>query len=397
MKKIYCFLLSLVIFSFLGFTSIGSAQIIEYKVTSGGKSVTLTHDYELDAGSSAHSHIDVSTDPSISSNTQLQGGMDAYIRGQTGDDMADVYMVMEDGDTSQVSTQVTPTHSASISASGSALMGVVRAVSGDSRCFCPFSGNFQAEGTAGGRQANTSSTYSDARADIRVVTHGDANHCCHCFPEDRIYKNQPTSALQQAVEATPDAGPSWVLVDEGQYEGAEIGNKTNLNLCGVWGQEDTTINGRSEGGSTLYVHDSPGFYISGLTIEGGNQTGDEAGELGCGLEARRCENIIIEENTVQNNERAIGVWSSNNAEIGGNTVQNNERAIGVLDSNNTQIVGNTIQNNTLGGIYVEDSSNDTQIEGNTIQNNESGIHVWSSNNTQIKENTVQNSEYGICV
>jgi hypothetical protein len=65
-KKIYYFLLSLVIFSFLGFISIAFAQTIEYKVTSGDKSVTLTNEYDLDDGSSSHSHIDVSCNPSLS-------------------------------------------------------------------------------------------------------------------------------------------------------------------------------------------------------------------------------------------------------------------------------------------------------------------------------------------
>ena len=68
MKKVY---LPILITTILLLASNLPAVEITYNVTSGGKSSSLTTDYDLSAGSRADSQIDITSNPSISSHTNV--------------------------------------------------------------------------------------------------------------------------------------------------------------------------------------------------------------------------------------------------------------------------------------------------------------------------------------
>ena len=65
---------------------------------------------------------------------------------------------------------------------------------------------------------------------------------------------------------------NMACVEDSGYRGAEINGKNNLTLLGVWGADNTTIDGRDGGGDTLYVHGfdtDPTDSIERFTVEGG--------------------------------------------------------------------------------------------------------------------------------
>jgi parallel beta-helix repeat protein len=274
-----------------------------------------------------------------------------------------------------------------VTTSGSVERGLIRTQGGDgSRDFCPFTGAFEAGGTASGDSAGTTSSCTGTpRVNIFIVSQNPdrAQNCCAS-----VYDN-----IQDAVKDAPDAGKSWVLVDDGTYKGAVIDTKNNLSLESVWGAADTTIDGREGGATTLYAHDSPNLSIDGFTITGGDYFGSEPGD---GLYVNNCDNATIKNNTVKNNvNNGIYVGSSKNAAIANNTATNNGwDGIGMYSSDSAAIENNTGTDNLFSGIYVGES-NDAKIKYNTVADNECGIYVGSSNSAIIENNTVTDNQAGI--
>ncbi len=292
-----------------------------------------------------------------------------------------------------------------VTTSGSVERGLIRTHGGDgSRDFCPFTGDFEAGGTATGDSAGTTSSCTDPRVNIFIVSQ-NPDYCQNCCAS--VYDK-----IQDTVDDTPGAGDSWVLVDEGTYQGAEIGNKNNLSLESVWGAADTIVDGREGGGTTLYAHDSTNLSIDGFTITGGTDIGYNPGGWAAGLDVINCDSATIQNNTVTGNWRnGINVIDYTNVTIKNNTFAGNGRSGVIVASGDTvEIENNTVTNNLIQGIHVSSSNNATikyntttdnmfygivlyesdnaTIENNSVTNNAGGIHLSSSNSATIKNNTV---------
>ncbi len=111
-----------------------------------------------------------------------------------------------------------------------------------------------------------------------------------------------------------------------------------------------------------------------------------------------CNNITIENQTLENNLEGIYFYNTKNSTIIYNDFYHNKMSgITVSDgSSNNSILNNTIS--TCGyGIRIEQSSNDNNIIYNTVLNNNYyGIHSQGSSNNLLKNNTIgSNGNHGI--
>ena len=230
--------------------SYGEPVTIKYTVSSGGQSVTQANTYDLDVGSTAQSSVNIgnTNGPSISSHNESGPG-DTHISITANDGLGGsttaVSVIGGDQATIDAHGDTENSKNTSISASGSAQMGLITAESssGD-RDFCPFTGEFQTGGTATNAGVSASAEYTKPRMDIFVVTDPTLGHCQGCIA--------PTygkiGGAVNAANADPTTNPDWILVDEGTYnEGATIDTfEDSSALTSVWGAGDTVIDTQND-------------------------------------------------------------------------------------------------------------------------------------------------------
>jgi len=114
-----------------------------------------------------------------------------------------------------------------------------------------------------------------------------------------------------------------------------------------------------------------------------------------GMDLTHFKNSIIEDNTVNNNDKGIIIVSFNDSELRGNVVENSEQTgIGIHAAYNN-ILTNNIVNNNGNGISIEIFYNNI-MESNTANNNYMGINVHDAyNNTLINNRLNNNRRAGI--
>jgi len=444
MKKFY---LPLLITIIVLLASNLPAVEITYTVTSGGTSSQLTTDYDLNAGSRADSQIDITSHPSIASQTTVSTqGNDNDIEITTGaNDGAGStsnasVRIFDAVDTASINTNAAASNStsASVHATGTgATAGIIKGESDGNKKFCAFTGDFDVSSDTGGGNVGISSHYTNPQANIFYVSK-DPIPCHNPVYDDIPDVFDTTNGLP--TPSNEEGRPDYVFVDhdgvgdDGKYTGAKIGGKNNLTLLGVWGADNTTIDGRDvdenghSDGDTLYVHDSDNFTVEGFTVTGGETAlaaDDEDGKQGNGIGVYNGLNTKITDNTATGNDGAgigvggslitritgntasggngwagIGVYESIGTQIQCNTandngnpdIENDGAGIYVFDSTLTQVKDNTTTNNEGAGIIVEESWL-TGVNGNTSNDNEkAGILVCDSTLTRIKDNTSTNND-----
>ncbi|MEA3360132.1 MAG: hypothetical protein U9R17_12110, partial [Thermodesulfobacteriota bacterium] len=237
MKKLYLPLIAIILL----LASNLPAVEITYTVTSGGKSSTLTTDYDMSVGSRADSQIDITSNPSISSQTTVNAvGDENNIEITTGaDDGAGStsnasVRIMDNVETATVNTNANASNStsASVNATGTgATAGIIKGESDGNKKFCAFTGDFDASSDTGGGNVGITSSYTDAKANIFIVTKDENNTPCH----DTVYTDiQP--AVNAAFNEAEDQKnkPDYIFVDhdgdQDKYTGAEIKEENNLTL-----------------------------------------------------------------------------------------------------------------------------------------------------------------------
>ena len=387
MKKLYLPLFTAIIV--LLASNIYAVEIT-YNVASGGNTTSLTTDYDLSAGSRADSQIDITSNPSISSHTTINAQGDENnieITTEANDGAGSTsnasVRIFDNVETATVTTNANASNStsASVNAAGTgATAGIIKGESDGTKKFCAFTGDFTASSDTGRGNVAIASSYTIPKANIFIVSKDPIP--CH----NPVYPD-----IQPAVD---DASKAGGLPDQGGYTGADIAGKNNLTLTGVWGADNTAINGT--GGDTLYVHDSDNFTVEGFTVTGGTNTSFplcEDGKRGDGISIYTSDNAQVTGNTANDNKRhGIVIDDSSNARIEGNTANDNDKhGIFIDGSSGARIEGNTAHDNVNHGIYVSGSS-DARIEGNTANDNGiHGIHVYSSDSVNVTDNTVSSN------
>ena len=136
-----------------------------------------------------------------------------------------------------------------------------------------------------------------------------------------------------------------------------------------------------------------------------------------GIVIRRCTNITIENNTVEDNRlNGISLWFSD-ALVRNNTLQRNGYGIKVLLGDGGTLEGNTLVDNSYGiysqsyprilnntftaevwsnGIYVQRYA-PRAVSGNTLSNLKVGLIIYSRSNATYDNNTIRNCTTGINV
>ncbi|MCK5604022.1 right-handed parallel beta-helix repeat-containing protein, partial [Candidatus Pacearchaeota archaeon] len=166
-----------------------------------------------------------------------------------------------------------------------------------------------------------------------------------------------------------------------------------------------TLKGIDSGGG-MPVIDAGGTTKSALKLSGSQIevdgfiiTNATLGDSNYGIEVNSCSNCTINNNTVINNRRGIGVVFSNNVTLEGNVVNDNEYfGVSIIQSENNTIIDNTANNNSVYayGIMISSSINNL-IENNTFNDNSwYGIALnGGSNNNIITKNNINNNYQGI--
>jgi parallel beta-helix repeat protein len=130
-----------------------------------------------------------------------------------------------------------------------------------------------------------------------------------------------------------------------------------------------------------------------------NSTIHDMGEDG--VYADSAENLLLKNNTVNNNPRhGINADSgSHNISIIGNNVHNNGES-GILCSDachNTTLDGNTVHNNGVSGLMFSGGTFNNTAKGNYAVDEKTGILIRSSNSNQIYNNLLKSDDTGIVI
>ena len=108
-----------------------------------------------------------------------------------------------------------------------------------------------------------------------------------------------------------------------------------------------------------------------------------------GITLFNSDNCFINSNTISSS-RYFGLYISRscNNNILGNNISNNDKGIGLYSSDKNMITENKIQSNSI-GIDIANSSDNT-IDNNDIKNNDRGIEICSFRNKIINNNFLKN-------
>ena len=322
--------------------SYGDPVTIQYQVSSGGESVTQTSTYDLNVGSTAQSsiHVGNTNGPSITSHNESGPG-DTHISITANDGLGESATTVRviGGDQATIDAHGDTAHSTStsMSASGSAQMGLVTAESssGD-RDFCPFTGEFQTGGTATNAGVSASAAYTNPRMDIFVVTDPALGHCQGCIAP--TYGTIGGAVAAANIDNVPSPNPDWILVDEGIYnEGAAINSfEPGSALTSVWGAGDTVIDTQN---TNVNINNSQNFRFEGFTVKNGSS----------GIWIQNSNNTAIKKNTVTENDNGVFLFTSQNANISGNNISNNTgNGILILPGSSGTVGTNNIMGNGIG-------------------------------------------------
>jgi parallel beta-helix repeat protein len=359
------------------------AADITYQVNSGGKASSLTNSYDMSAGSTARSDIDLTANPSISSHTNIHAvGEENNIEVTTSADDGSAsssasVRILDNVSSADISTSASAASStsASVTATGTgAQAGLIKGESGGNKTFCAFTGDFNASSDAANGGVSASSTYEKALSNIYIVTKNPSP--CH---------NPNYTTIQGGVDDTDTNGPNYVFVDYGNYAGAAMADKNSLTLMGVWGADNTIVDGSGGSGDTIAAANSTNLTIEGFTVTGGSgQSGDPISIYG-GSDIRVRDNTVIGNDDNTSSKGINVVVPTGTVEITGNTVSNNKLAgINIsfheekTGADNVHVSCNTVSNTgsetTEGGILVMTDAEDATVTatGNTVSNTSGG-------------------------
>ena len=386
------------------------AADITYQVNSGGKTSSLTNSYDMSAGSTARSDINLTANPSISSHTNIHAvgeenniEVTTSLHDGTSSSSASV-RILDNVSSADISTSASAANStsASVTATGTgAQAGFIKGESGGNKTFCAFTGDFNASSDAANGGVSVSSTYENPLSNIYIVTKNPSP--CH---------NPNYTTIQDGVNAAANDSnkPDYVFVEYGNYAGAAMANKNSLTLMGVWGADNTVVQG--SGGDVISASDSTKLTIEGFTVTGGSMP-QAVNSSGLGLH--------------YGTGSGIGIYSSSGAiRVRDNTAVENDGAgifVGSIirtpqpitkpnGSGNIEITGNTASDNVGAGIFVgsipeninpestiKDIANDqvtedtVNVKGNTVNDGGLiGIGVLSAGDVNVSCNTVTGSD-----
>jgi parallel beta-helix repeat protein/predicted outer membrane repeat protein len=198
---------------------------------------------------------------------------------------------------------------------------------------------------------------------------GEDNDCDGYTDEvevcDGVYDN-----VQEALDDASDGGT--VLICPGIYtENLVVSNK-ELLVVGIDGAESTTINGGSNGSSTITLGNNAEVDFQGLTITGG-ETPSNGGGIVCSGGELGLIDAVVTANTADGTGGGI---SATNCDV---------------DISGTTISGNTAAS-FGGGVYLSDTRGD--IENSVIDSNTGfeggGVFAYDTN-TDFTNNTISNN------
>ena len=392
---------------------------ITYQVNSGGKTSSLTNSYDMSAGSTASSDINLTANPSISSHTNIhavgpENNIEVTTSSHDGSASSSASVrIIDNVSSADISTSASAANStsASVTATGTgAQAGLIKGESGGNKTFCAFTGDFNASSDTGNGTVSVSSSYKNPLSNIYIVTENPTT--THCPGIATTYEETIQDGLDKA---TNDSGkPDYVFVDYGTYAGAAMAGKNSLTLMGVWGADDTTVTGSGGGGDVISAFGSSNLTIEGFTVRGGSfpSPNSRDGKMritlplgtGSGIGIYNSSDIRVRDNTAMENE-GVGIFvgsifqsSSNNSvrdgienvvDITGNTTNNNDIAGIVVGSIPHKINPETTLKDVGNGGPTEETVN---VKGNTVNNNgEIGIGVVSSGDVNLSCNNVSDT------
>jgi parallel beta-helix repeat protein len=409
---------------------------ITYQVNSGGKTSSLTNSYDMSAGSTASSDINLTANPSISSHTNIhavgpENNIEVTTSSHDGSASSSASVrIIDNVSSADISTSASAANStsASVTATGTGVQaGLIKGESGGNKTFCAFTGDFNASSDAANGGVSVSSTYENFLSNIYIVTKNPTT--THCPGAATTYKD----IIQDGVDAaTNDSGkPDYVFVDYGNYAGAAMEGKNSLTLMGVWGADNTVVQG--SGGDVISASGSTNLTIEGFTVTGGSSpsTNSKDGEVkktsplgtGSGIGIYNSSGAIrVRDNTaIENDGAGIFVGSipeeinleSTIKDIGdlgpteetvnvkGNTVHNGEIGIVVLSGGDVNVSCNTVtgsdvsddEDPVLAGIAAVSLSGDVNVSQNKVSNGGYvGVVAGAKGNATVTGNEVTNSE-----
>jgi len=236
----------------------------------------------------------------------------------------------------------------------------------------------------------------------------------------------PGESIQTAVDA---ASPSdTIIVRDGTYtENVDVNKR--LTIQSENGSDSTIVLAAN---SSDHVFEVTTDYVnlSGFTVKGaiGEYPYDPAGMYLCDACYCNIANTVSKNNTsdgirlstshnntLANNNLAIGIRTSYNNTITNNNCSNNDVGIWLHESYNNTITSNTCSNNNHNGISLSythsnilrnnncstnnegiglHGSYNNTITNNNCSNNEGGLRLYKSYNNTITNNNCSNNDYG---
>jgi len=216
------------------------------------------------------------------------------------------------------------------------------------------------------------------------------------------------TSIQTAIDAAHDG--DIIKIHEGIYAENLIIQK-NIKLHGV-GAESTKISGNGNG-DVIHIEDCS-VEIKNLSIMNSGKNRGDAGirltnansslisnvhllDNTDGMYAYFCDNIEIQNSTIDFNSQGIHVFFSTNVDITQNIIeQNARRGIYLQASDENTIASNKITVNIKENIVLEASSLN-EVTGNEISSSETGIYLLISENNIIANNIVTSNTIGIFI
>jgi parallel beta-helix repeat protein len=173
----------------------------------------------------------------------------------------------------------------------------------------------------------------------------------------------PSDSIQTAINVA--AIGDTIQVQSGTYNESLLINKT-ITLIGE-DRDNTIINGQNN----QFIIDITvnNVALEGFTIQSTLNPAD-------GINISNSQGDLISDNTIENSQKGIELWSSNDNTFSDNVISNNSQGGIVLwASNRNNFSANTISNNSVsliyGGLYMY-LSGGNEFSGNTFANNLAG-------------------------
>jgi len=132
--------------------------------------------------------------------------------------------------------------------------------------------------------------------------------------------------------------------------------------------------------------------VTNCTVENSRSNDNVAG-----IAAMMCNHIVIQNNTVDDNQmEGILIFDSNYALIANNMVVDGwQLGVALFNSTGSSVVNNTMSLNSVAGLALE-FCNGTTVSGNILEHNMQGLMVIMSDWSQIDHNKLfQNVNYGV--